>query len=722
MRALLAGVVVAAGLLLAPASPVAAEPAAIQLFTPGDNDSDGINDDLEQRLANEFAPVVLMESDESNWPVNVEWFLARARMEYHEDCFPSDVDDEIVGAPIGTQDRLIGPPYRRGSNCGEDDEGYSHPPHRDITTIATDPDGQVSDGSRTTGYSDQQTFVLPDLPDDARVGSQDPRDWKTYFHAYPSVGGGIMLQYWHVFAYNELGVIGFGNHGGDWDATIHVQLGPDLTLNRVWFSRHSDDHPGTVFDRSALTLFGNTHTLMTIDGGGHAAFASPSDFCDNKSPAGGSAVWPNDPADPLNPNKLGAIGCGGDHSGGAVWQTWDGGTVTASGGLTHPLPASSQHGGMVNLGEYNPCTPSTCNGARQGSILLAGEFRPLNGQRFIQFEGRWGNLPHGLFGQDPPRGPVFQGMVDTGSEVLYTAWYNQAASVPANPDSSPWKLPPSTTLTVGGPSVQIGPTTWISDQTTISLSAITNPIAARFGPTRTFYRFNRPGELPTDWIPYTSPFTVPGPDGSHYVDFYSIDALSNSTEAGPGSMGFIKDATPPAIGITQPAATSYPHSGTITLDYLANDGGFGVGVDTVAATLDGSSTVGGHDLNPGTAIDLLTELPLGSHTFAVGSADRLGNRSSASVTFTIVVTAASIKEDVKSFVTRGEIDPLVSRALLPILDTAEQQRNRGHCDVASNIYRAFIKDVNAFARAGKVSERAAKTLEADATYLIDHCP
>ena len=57
MRALLAGVVVAASLLVAPASPVV----AAQSFTPGDNDSDGINDDLEQRLANEFAPVVLME-------------------------------------------------------------------------------------------------------------------------------------------------------------------------------------------------------------------------------------------------------------------------------------------------------------------------------------------------------------------------------------------------------------------------------------------------------------------------------------------------------------------------------------------------------------------------------------------------------------------------------------------------------------------------------------
>ena len=38
--------------------------------------------------------------------------------------------------------------------------------------------GLVSDGAATTGYSDQQTFVLPDLPDEDHVGSLNPLDWK----------------------------------------------------------------------------------------------------------------------------------------------------------------------------------------------------------------------------------------------------------------------------------------------------------------------------------------------------------------------------------------------------------------------------------------------------------------------------------------------------------------------------------------------------------------
>src|SRR5262245_7657706 len=61
---------------------------------PADNDHDGINDDLEQRLAELYAPVIYIEPDESNYPVNVDWFLARAHMQYHEDC-AFDVDDDV---------------------------------------------------------------------------------------------------------------------------------------------------------------------------------------------------------------------------------------------------------------------------------------------------------------------------------------------------------------------------------------------------------------------------------------------------------------------------------------------------------------------------------------------------------------------------------------------------------------------------------------------------
>src|SRR5262245_2632654 len=59
---------------------------AATALTPADDDHDGINEALEQKLAERFAPVIYIEPDESNYPVNVDWFLDRARLQYHEDC------------------------------------------------------------------------------------------------------------------------------------------------------------------------------------------------------------------------------------------------------------------------------------------------------------------------------------------------------------------------------------------------------------------------------------------------------------------------------------------------------------------------------------------------------------------------------------------------------------------------------------------------------------
>src|SRR5689334_15065998 len=126
-----------------------------------DKDFDGIDDTLEQQLAETFAPVIFIEPDESNYPVNVEWFLQRAHLQYHEDCTGDD-DEDVPGAnPVGSQQGLLGPQpgvfWTHGASfgaghpdahCGQDDTGYSHPQHRQITTVATDPDGQVSAGAQ----------------------------------------------------------------------------------------------------------------------------------------------------------------------------------------------------------------------------------------------------------------------------------------------------------------------------------------------------------------------------------------------------------------------------------------------------------------------------------------------------------------------------------------------------------------------------------------------
>ena len=398
-----------------------------------------------------------------------------------------------------------------------------------------------------------------------------------------------------------------------------------------------------------------------------------------------------------------------------IWETWDGGLVKATSNLTHQIPLSSGHGGMVNLGEYNPCTPATCNGSFQASTLLAGEFHPLNDQVFIQYEGRWGSEPSTF---DPPRGPVFQGQTDDGSQVRYTAWYNQGDSRPAGPDHTPWRVPPASAIGTDGPTYTDGGTTFLPGDSKIRL--IANERAEGVGGLRTFYRLTPAGGPATAWIPYTGEFSLPSPDARYTVEFYSSDDAGNAEDV--HSASFVRDTTAPAVNLTSPTVNAYPHSQKLTLQYTVDDGPVGSGVAAVNPTLDGSPTVGGHGLESGTDIDLLTEVGLGQHTFRLQTIDKLGNSAITVVTFDVLATAASIKDDVTAFVARKDIDPDIAPALTTLLDAAADQRQHGFCRPAAVTYQGFQNEVGALVLAKEVTQRASDVLKPDAQYLIDHCP
>jgi hypothetical protein len=145
----------------------------------------------------------------------------------------------------------------------------------------------------------------------------------------------------------------------------------------------------------------------------------------------------------------------------------------------------------------------------------------------------------------------------------------------------------------------------------------------------------------------------------------------------------ILDNTPPVITIVQPTATDYPHSAVLTLNYSADDG-TGSGVATTTATLDGS-TLNGHGLLTGQAINLLLELALRPHSFSAQSVDHVDDDSIESVSFTIIVTPESIKEDVDIFTAAGKIkNPGLPTALLARLNAAADARARGKCPQAAN--------------------------------------
>lgn len=179
---------------------------------------------------------------------------------------------------------------------------------------------------------------------------------------------------------------------------------------------------------------------------------------------------------------------------------------------------------------------------------------------------------------------------------------------------------------------------------------------------------------------------------------------------------------PPTITIVAPTtATQYLHSGTITLNYSAADTGCGVG--SVTATMDGAATLpDGHSLATGQTINLLTELTVGDHTFTVTAVDNVGGTNMASVTFTIIVTAASIETDVTEFLAAGAIkNNGEANSLFAKLNAAAAARARGQCSVAANDYQAFINELNAQSGKG-VDANAAAIMIADAQYLITHCP
>lgn len=197
-----------------------------------------------------------------------------------------------------------------------------------------------------------------------------------------------------------------------------------------------------------------------------------------------------------------------------------------------------------------------------------------------------------------------------------------------------------------------------------------------------------------------------------------FDVAGNSTTQGPIGPNMV-DKKPPTIIINQPMATQYVHSATLTLNYSVTDGGSGVA--TFTPTMNGSTTVGGSGLPNGQMINLLTTLPLGPNTFAISAADKVNNMSSASVTFTIIVTPQSILDDVNQLVGSGAIRANMATPLLAKLNAALAARAAGQCGTAANIYSAFINQV--MAQTGKaITPAAAAILIADAQYLIAHCP
>lgn len=320
---LLAAVLVACAVALLATAPAAAV----------DYDHDGLDDAVEQQLALRHAPVVYLHPSEWNYPTNVDWFLDRARMRFHHTCTGGALccgDHQLLDYGQPDQQNLIAQAH------GKRDWSLFQGCHHQNT--------QYSDRD----YDEDHCFFLQ-LRDGDHSGSLYPFDWKVYVHAYPNTLGGVNLQYWFFYAYNDGWVT--VNHEGDWE-NIVVELDANDNVVDVLFAQHNSAYDAV--SPANVTWFQGTHPVITSSLGSHASYES-FDSCDNWQEHGCSWGFQE-----------------------RRWFTWSGGRPAGEPGY--------QGGGLVMVGEKS---------------------YPLNGQTFLRYSGRWGEI--GEFdGTSGPRGPAYQ--------------------------------------------------------------------------------------------------------------------------------------------------------------------------------------------------------------------------------------------------------------------------------------------------------------------------
>jgi hypothetical protein len=221
--------------------------ASLVLMSAGgavDLDRDGIDDQLEDQLAERFAPIVHHERTETNFPVSVEWLLARTSL--REVDGRADAGSEVL-RQIPSQGALLAHTTTRGGR-----------------RIASDATRSVC---KASGY------FLADVDKDARAGLRnDPSGWTTYVHTYTNVAGGITIQYWRVYAYDETKVL-FVNwgHGGDWEG-IALELDREHQPQSVSLLGHT----GIERALAREITWEGTHPLVWSEPGGHASRKSGS--------------------------------------------------------------------------------------------------------------------------------------------------------------------------------------------------------------------------------------------------------------------------------------------------------------------------------------------------------------------------------------------------------------------------------------------------------------
>ena len=199
------------------------------LLEGADYDQDGIDDQYEAQLLDTYAPVVLLHPSENRLPANVNWYLQRGWLRFHH------------GGGCGDCDIIPGPghpePHPNQSSLIQQGHPKKHP-------LLYWPPWDACEHYNHWEYSDLdydsgQCFFVQ-VSNDSHYGASNSNDWKVYGHVYPNNFGGINVQYWFFYSFNE-GPF-YQHHEGDWECVI-VQLNDDASVSSV-MGMHPGQSPG----------------------------------------------------------------------------------------------------------------------------------------------------------------------------------------------------------------------------------------------------------------------------------------------------------------------------------------------------------------------------------------------------------------------------------------------------------------------------------------------
>lgn len=255
----------------------------------GDADADGLDDAWEDALAARYAPAVILDREDWNRPSSVPWLLSRA-----------DFRREGVQATYAGMVRL---PEQTG----------------------------------------------PAFTREVRRGSDDARDWTSYVHVFPRADGGINVQYWFYYPYND-GPLLF-DHESDWEhATVRLDAQGEPV--GVYLARHEDNDPGPYWAWSRVRREGD-HPVVLSARGSHATYADAVDLPWFES-AGACA-------------DLGSC----PHP---VWRTWEGGGLQNLGERAAPrvMPEVLSYGRRWGEERFLPGTSAPVGPAYQRGFCSAG--------------------------------------------------------------------------------------------------------------------------------------------------------------------------------------------------------------------------------------------------------------------------------------------------------------------------------------------------------------